>query len=222
MVRGFRSPRLLAVSDIHGLSDALLELLDYARYRPGRDRLHVLGDFIDGDAAGAALDTVRALVEGGAMAIRGNQEVEWMRKRRSADRRSERFAFLYSLPYYLLAAPYLFVHAGIRPGISLANQKKKDLVFIRDEFHDHSFVPDYTVVFGHTPTFRLGAPGEIYTASRKIGIDTGAKHGYRMTLVDLTNSRVHSCSTPPSGGCRDFRTIRHRELAAMRTEARRR
>ena len=63
---------------------------------------------------------------------------------------------------------YLFVHAGIRPGVELDQQLQFDLRWIRDPFlsdeRDHGFI----VVHGHTIS-----PDVDEQASR-IGIDTGA------------------------------------------------
>lgn len=62
--------------------------------------------------------------------------------------------------------------------------------------HSPGYVPPFIVVFGHTSTERIGSePGQIYVGRNKIGIDTGAKHGLRLSLVDLTGRRVYSCST---------------------------
>ena len=63
---------------------------------------------------------------------------------------------------------YLFVHAGIRPGISLEEQSRSDLRWIREPFladaADHGFV----VVHGHTIV------DSIDERPNRIGIDTGA------------------------------------------------
>jgi len=63
---------------------------------------------------------------------------------------------------------YLFVHAGIRPGVELEQQSQTDLRWIREPFlfddTDHGF----TVVHGHTI-----APA-IEERGNRIGIDTGA------------------------------------------------
>ena len=63
---------------------------------------------------------------------------------------------------------YLFVHAGIRPGIELDQQKQSDLRWIREPFlldpTDHGFV----VVHGHT------IRPEVEERPNRIGIDTGA------------------------------------------------
>jgi serine/threonine protein phosphatase 1 len=63
---------------------------------------------------------------------------------------------------------YLFVHAGIRPGIELEQQSQSDLRWIREPFlldeADHGFI----VVHGHTIS------AEVQERSNRIGIDTGA------------------------------------------------
>ncbi|THF78753.1 metallophosphoesterase [Cohnella fermenti] len=105
-------------------------------------------------------------------------------------------AFLRNTPLCIRREPYLFVHAGIRPGVELERQEPADLIGIRKEFWGDSRELPYTVVFGHTPTHKIGAPaGEIWTGPSRLGIDTGAKHGCRLTLVDLTNRTAYSCST---------------------------
>ena len=45
----------------------------------------------------------------------------------------------------------IFVHAGIRPGVPLAEQSPEDLFWIREEFLDADPGLPWLVVFGHTP-----------------------------------------------------------------------
>jgi len=63
---------------------------------------------------------------------------------------------------------YLFVHAGIRPGVELEQQRQIDLRWIREPFlfdeTDHGFID----VHGHTIS------AEIDEQINRIGIDTGA------------------------------------------------
>jgi serine/threonine protein phosphatase 1 len=63
---------------------------------------------------------------------------------------------------------YLFVHAGIRPGVELDQQRQADLRWIREPFlldeTDHGAI----VVHGHTIT------SEVDERPNRIGIDTGA------------------------------------------------
>lgn len=88
------------------------------------------------------------------------------------------------LPYYETEA-YLFVHAGLRPRVPLAEQSPEDLLWIR-----HTFIRSYQdfgkiVVFGHTP---LPEPLIDYN---KIGIDTGAVYGGSLTCVELPAVKIY-------------------------------
>jgi diadenosine tetraphosphatase ApaH/serine/threonine PP2A family protein phosphatase len=87
-------------------------------------------------------------------------------------------AFLRSFADTCRFGDYLFVHAGIRPGIDLDQQKQADLRWIREPFlndgADHGFI----VVHGHTIS------NEVEERSNRIGIDTGAyKTGVLTALV---------------------------------------
>lgn len=226
--------RILAISDIHGHKDGFLRLLKDAKYDPVSDQLLLLGDYIDADNAVSwdTLDLVRELTEHGAIAIPGNQELKLAaqaarsrqrRRRSSLPSKSNRYEkWILSLPLYVIHNEILFVHAGIRPGLSFAEQSVRDLTEIREEFfnypHDELAVlidqdesmRDGTrwrrIMFGHTPTFKLGGkPGEIWADGRRIGIDTGSKHGYRLTLLDLTSGDTYSCATEPGYQSHDFR-----------------
>ncbi|WP_171056353.1 metallophosphoesterase [Paenibacillus sinopodophylli] len=196
--------RLLAIADIHGYHEELLLLLQKASYNPLKDQLILLGDYIDADepATWRSLSIIKQLASEGAKALLGNQELKLL----AAERRDKRLSlphqqWLQSLPFYHLDRTYLFVHAGIRPGIPLAKQSHKDLTEIRDGFiYEKLTLQDecqpYVIIFGHTPTFKLKVqPGELWHGDRRIAIDTGAKHGYRLTLLDLTSKLSYSCST---------------------------
>jgi serine/threonine protein phosphatase 1 len=88
-------------------------------------------------------------------------------------------SFLLNLPLMARFGDYLFVHAGIRPGVPLESQDPLDLIWIREDFlwdaSDHGFV----VVHGHTPVI---AP-EI--RPNRIDIDTGAVYGRFLTCLAL-------------------------------------
>lgn len=205
--------RTLVISDIHGYADGLFSLLRMADYKPGVDRLYLLGDFIDSDpGTWAALRKVRELVEGGARAVLGNME-RWLlgedvRKGKPETPASENdLAWLRQTPLTWQEGDYLFVHAGIRPGTPIERQDAEDLTGIRQPFWGDGSKLPCTVVFGHTPTFKMGAePGRLWFGRDRIGIDTGAKHGHRLTLVDLSNRLSYSCATSGrSRSCDDYR-----------------
>lgn len=63
---------------------------------------------------------------------------------------------------------YLFVHAGVRPGVPFDAQTESDLLWIRDEFLDSSVNFGKVIVHGHTIT-RVPE-----VKKNRIGIDTGA------------------------------------------------
>lgn len=63
---------------------------------------------------------------------------------------------------------YLFVHAGIRPGIPIERQVPEDLLWIRDDFLLSNRLSSRVVVHGHTP-----APSPVRRRNR-ICLDTGA------------------------------------------------
>jgi serine/threonine protein phosphatase 1 len=87
--------------------------------------------------------------------------------------------FMRSLSLTHVEGDYLFVHAGIRPGIPLERQERDDLLWIRDEFLHSSEDHGKIVVHGHT----ISEVPELQP--NRIGIDTGAFHTDRLTCVVL-------------------------------------
>ena len=72
---------------------------------------------------------------------------------------------------------YLFVHAGIRPGVPLDDQSTRDLRWIREDFLTSTVPHPYMVVHGHTIT---PEPDE---QNNRIGIDTGAYASGVLTAI---------------------------------------
>lgn len=93
------------------------------------------------------------------------------------------FGFLRSLPILIEAQPFLFVHAGVRPGVELDDQSDEDLVTIRSAFHDQAHLLDRIVVHGHTPVSEAKLEG------RRVNIDTGAYMTGRLTAVRIRNGK---------------------------------
>lgn len=191
--------RILAISDIHGHLEGVELLLQEAQYEPQNDQLFFVGDYIDKEpGTWHTLAYVRARVQQGARAIMGNLELWFLEHMQETGARfhQEWREWLKELPLYVAHEDYLFVHAGIRPGVPLREQTRTDLLTIRKEFWESGHSLQQKIVFGHTPTHLMGArQGEIWCQSDRIGIDTGAKHQIRLTLVDLTNQYAYSCST---------------------------
>ena len=86
-------------------------------------------------------------------------------------------AFMHGLESAYHAGGYLFVHAGVRPGVALEKQAEDDLLGIRQSFLASEQDFGVIVVHGHS-----AAPTPVMKENR-IGIDTGAGCGGRLTCA---------------------------------------
>ncbi len=87
--------------------------------------------------------------------------------------------FVRGLALHHRVGGYLFVHAGIRPGVPFADQSADDLLRIRHAFLNSEADHGCVVVHGHSPT-----RGPVVRPNR-IGIDTGAVFGRELTCLVL-------------------------------------
>jgi serine/threonine protein phosphatase 1 len=205
------STRIFAVGDIHGSFDkleAMMEILPWDR--DAGDLLLFIGDYVDRGPRSS--DVVELLVQlkraGGNFAfLKGNHEkmlldfyveqkdqmlyvanggaetiasyVEGAIGRKAFVLPEDHLEFLLSLKLYHETEDYIFVHAGLRDGIPLPEQTEEDLLWIREEFIYSAFDWNKRVIFGHTA---LETP---FVTPGKIGIDTGAVYGNKLTAVEL-------------------------------------
>ena len=93
-----------------------------------------------------------------------------------------RIEWLRSLPLFHVTEDYLFVHAGIVPGVPLEEQQEKDMLWIRGRFLENDTDHGRLVIHGHTPT------DEPECRQNRIGIDTGAASSGKLTAVVLSNT----------------------------------
>lgn len=84
------------------------------------------------------------------------------------------------LPLTLTLGDYLFVHAGIRPGVALDRQHPADLLRIREPFLSSPRSHGRVIVHGHSKT-----DGTIDRRENRIGIDTGAYETGILTALGL-------------------------------------
>lgn len=91
--------------------------------------------------------------------------------------------FLRSLPILIESRSFLFVHAGIRPGVDIDRQTDEDLLFIRSGFLDSTEELPKWVVHGHTPIREVKAEG------LRLNVDTGAYHTGQLTAVRIRGRR---------------------------------
>lgn len=85
--------------------------------------------------------------------------------------------FLDGLPLWHQLDDVIFVHAGIRPGIPMADQAENDLVWIRDEFLYDQTDHGALIVHGHTVVDQVTHYGN------RLAIDTGAGYGDPLSAV---------------------------------------
>jgi serine/threonine protein phosphatase 1 len=139
------------------------------------------------ESYGVSADQLVALPEDQAIAMLRRQVPDGHRR------------FLKSFGDTFRFGDFLFVHAGIRPGLPLEQQSRADLRWIREPFlhdtGDHGFV----VVHGHTI---------VETAEQlpnRIGIDTGAYRSGVLTalIIDGAELRFLSATADEGGNASD-------------------
>ena len=116
----------------------------------------------------------------------GAAQIETLRRRSRTPRAlrvlqahipDEHVTFLRELATVLRVPGYIFVHAGLRPGIAPSAQSEADMLWIRDEFIDTGHDFGAVVVHGHTPVH------EPRVDEHRIGIDTGCFMTGRLTAL---------------------------------------
>ena len=210
--------KIFAIGDIHGCLDKLRNLMNDIAADPVNDTLVFIGDYIDRSGGGKdvvdyVLDLKKSyqkviclcgnheymlirylegvdediyLANGGMATLEAYGINRWdpLRKRK-AKIPAEHLRFFESLLLYYETDDYIFVHAGLRPGIPLVEQTAQDLLWVRQEFIDSDFDFGKCVVFGHT---HFNAP---LITGDKIGIDTGAVYGGRLSCVELPAVKIY-------------------------------
>jgi serine/threonine protein phosphatase 1 len=202
------------IGDIHGNYKELNELLSKINPDFNNDELIFLGDYID--RGPDSYHVIQLLItlqkrygENHIILLRGNHEQmainninsgcidynngydatyeDFTRNNDSIENYLELFN---SLPLYYEDDNFIYVHGGIRPGISLKKQKDNDLLWIREEFYESSIKFNKTVIFGHTPTIYINNKWDPYIKSDRIGIDTGLAYGGHLTSLEIEDGKI--------------------------------
>ncbi len=209
--------RIFAVGDIHGCYEKLVELMKILPWKKQNgDLLLFIGDYVDRGTG--SRDVVEFLVQlqkngGDFVFLKGNHEkmlldyyvdhkdqmlyianggaetiasyVEGAIGRKAFELPKEHLQFLQTLQLYYETEDYIFVHAGLKDSVPLQEQSQEDLLWIREEFIYSVYDWNKRVVFGHTA---LETP---FVSPGKIGIDTGAVYGNKLTAVELPAMRFY-------------------------------
>ena len=201
--------KIFAIGDIHGCADKLMALMEKIPVDYANDTLVFIGDYIY--RGPDSFEVVEYLVElkkqhPDIIFLKGNHEDMLQKYLEGLDRftylfnggqrtldsylkrshksefspiPSSHLEFYNSLVLHYETEDFLFVHAGLREKVSLDNQNPEELLWIREDFIHSKFDFGKRVIFGHTPF------AEPLLLSNKIGIDTGAVYGNRLTCVQL-------------------------------------
>jgi serine/threonine protein phosphatase 1 len=145
------------------------------------DHERMLLDALDGDRA-AATDWLWA---GGREALASwSLDPDLPRQAWETALPAHHVAWLRSLVLTHREGDYLFVHAGIRPGIKLTEQSRDDLVTMRHPFLSTEQDFGVIVVHGHA------SHPSVQIAPNRIGLDTGAGIGGRLTCAVLEDDVI--------------------------------
>ncbi len=205
--------RYFAIGDIHGCYDRLLNLFSWLPLKD-EDIVVFLGDYIDrGPDSRSVVDFVIRLKnerKDRLICLMGNHERMLLNYLEGKNRElfllnggdttlrqyqeggflqipPEHLNFFKSLEKIYITDDYIFVHAGLKPGVSFDSQAEEDLLWIRGDFIFSEFDFKKKVIFGHTPT-RSYQP---YFDKNKIGIDTGAVYGGFLTAIELPSEKIY-------------------------------
>jgi serine/threonine protein phosphatase 1 len=152
----------------------------------GFESIHLLGnhetfmrDFLDGEDVAAVW-----MMNGGVETLRsyGLDPLAPRAALNSAVPKEHR-AFLDSLALSHIEGDYYFVHAGIRPGVPLEHQEENEMLWIREPFLGSTADHGKVVVHGHS------VAREPDVRPNRIGIDTGACYGGKLTALVLEDAR---------------------------------
>ncbi|MBT3310724.1 MAG: serine/threonine protein phosphatase [Desulfobacterales bacterium] len=208
--------RIFAFGDIHGCFNKLCTLVDMVDINSKKDTVVFIGDYIDrGKESYEVVDyliNLKSLYKN-IVFLKGNHEsllLDYLQGRnvktflenggrqtlesyniRNFDGDDDpippsHMEFFSSLKLYHETEEFIFVHAGLKDNVALEDQVEADMLWIRKPFINSDFDFGRRVVFGHTPVKRP------LVHSNKIGIDTGAVFGNKLTCVELPDMNFYS------------------------------
>lgn len=191
LARPIASAALIHLGDYIDLgpdSAGVIEMLTRAPPIAGVTTINLMGDHermlldaLGGDRA-AATDWLWA---GGRAALASwNIDPDSPREHWEAALPPSHVALLRNLRLSHREGDYLFVHAGIRPGVALADQTPDDLLTMRQPFLWSDANLGVVVVHGHNTSPQPAV------ATNRIGIDTGAGNGGPLTCAVLEDDLV--------------------------------
>jgi bis(5'-nucleosyl)-tetraphosphatase (symmetrical) len=219
--------RTVIISDIHGCIDEFTELLKLVNAKSSHVRVICLGDLIDrGPDSVAVVKLARKMNLESVMGNHDYKFLKWLKSVGDNNKDTIHSKFYYNqfsdkdINYIKNMKPYIkidnfvIVHAGLRAGISLENQSKDDLFYIRYMDSNSKFIslkkisklsreetgahfwtefwkgPE-SIIYGHnvhsmnTPLIEEVSPGVMC-----YGLDTGCCFGGNLTALILESKEI--------------------------------
>lgn len=217
------SSRYFIIGDIHGHFVKLKKILSSIKGDINDDDIIIfLGDYID--RGPASFEVIEHLIELSAayrtIFLTGNHEDMFIRFVNKGDnyynyirnggmftiksyiRNLNTFTipeshkeFYNNLKLYYESSDFIAVHAGLNPEVeSIEDQKRYDLIWIREDFYHNTKKWDKTVIFGHTPTPYLNNSDSVYIDESRniIGLDTNAmSDGFPLSCINWPDRRIY-------------------------------
>lgn len=205
--------RTIAITDIHGelkKLDSVLEKLEVT----SNDRIIFLGDYIDrGHYSREVVDRIISMSHiCECVYLKGSHEYAYLKAREGDEYYKYLFwnyggvqtvesygsfeniyrvhgEFFESLKPYYETEDYFFIHAGLRPGIPLKEQREEDFFYIRGDFIYNKTNFPKKIIFGHT---EFDTP---LVQDDKICIDTGCgkyPNAVLTALICESETFIHS------------------------------
>lgn len=218
--------RTIIVGDIHGCIDEFNELIKTISYKKKSDRLILLGDLVDRGPDSVAV--VKRAREMDLECVMGNHEHKFMKWFRSHGSNGDvydpkgyytKFSdadvnYIARMDNYIKIDNTIIVHAGLRPGVSLVNQTKDDMYYIRymdvdskfislkkisrlgkaatgAHFWTESWTGPESIIYGHNVhSYEDPLIEEVRPGVTCYGLDTGCCFGGRLTALVLETKEV--------------------------------
>lgn len=192
--------RTIIFGDIHGCYEEWAELLKKVN-ATDEDQIIAVGDLVaKGPSAKRVLDLAMSLTN--FKSVLGNHDSEilipWKENNLASITRADHrkvidefgdeidkyMRFIDSWPLYLDLPECVVIHAGLRPGITLEDQDRNDLLNLRTVGSDNepwyeSYQGEKLIVHGHW------AKQGLMVRSNVIGLDSGCVYGKSLTALIL-------------------------------------
>lgn len=210
------SERVFIIGDIHGCLDMLKRLMDKIKWRPEKDRLIFVGDYLDrGEDPKGVVDFILEISKTSSLVqcLIGNHENIFLDFLDGGDLAMfllnggtttltsygidnlvegdslfppDHLDFFQNLLPWIELEDYYVVHADLRPGVEIDRQSIDDLIWIREPFIYSDYDFGKKVIFGHSPY------SEPLVMDNKIGLDTGAVYDNKLTCLEIPSMKFHS------------------------------